>query len=297
MFVWLLAWLAAFLGPVGCASPLERSGVCRSVDIALCEERKLARDLILTALDREALYTLAGGIKPMSTGFWRGRFSAEDPDLGELRRVRRALVHVCNELYYADVQVFATAHEDERIVEAYIVHRESLARMLERTEGFWSRFGIACCTHPSEIIAVVDRMDRSDRWRGYGYLFGYPEYAVDFFVEAGVRALENGHEMGPGRDRSFYHVPTYESATGRFTWAVPLNHTERWADAEIRKRSELVLTEYVELRESIHQTNCLGTILKLVGSLVGTGITQTTTARGCVTHSFCVSCVVKERCD
>ena len=206
--------------------------------------------LLLEAADSEALYTLAGGLKPMSSGFWRGSFTVDEPDLAELRATRAALAPLRNDVWYADVQVFDNMFEGRRSVHAYVVHRASLASMIERYAAFWNRWGVTPGTHPSEVVAVVDRMPRADRWRGYGYLFGYPAEAVDFFVEAGLAAdADEQREVGPGKDRRFVHIPTYGAETGRFTYAVALDHVETSADEALASEAQRILEAYTERRD------------------------------------------------
>ena len=207
-------------------------------------------ELIRDAADHEALYTLAGGLKPMSNGIWRGSFDVENLDLTELRDVRHALGPLRNDVWYADVQVFDNADDGERQAQGFVMHRESLARMIERLESFWSPWGITPCTHPAEIVAIVDRMPRADRWRGYGHLYGYPDEAVDFFVEAGLAAADGG-EMGPGKDREFMQIPTHVAPTGRFTYAVPLDHVPTTVDRVLADRAGMILAAYEEHRLQI----------------------------------------------
>jgi len=231
----MLAW--------GCAArPLNSAD--RDAPLTSVEETSRFRELLTTALEREALYTLVGGLKPLSTGFWQGEMTVEGADLAELVRVRRALAPLRDETYYADMQVFATAHDGKRTIEAYVVHRASLAAMIEREQEFWSPLGIAPCTHPAEVVAVVDRLPQAQRWRAYGMLFGYPRYAIDFFVDATERGRASDAEMGPGVDREFLHIPTASAETGHFTWAVPMGHTERVEDRAIRRMADRILIEF-----------------------------------------------------
>ena len=203
--------------------------------------------LVHAAADHEGLYTLAGGLKPMSSGFWRGSFDVEDPDVSEITAVRASLGVLRNDVWHADVQVFARADEGTRSAHAYVIHRKALSQMIERHESFWSPWGITPGTHPAEIVAIVDRMPRADRWRGYGYLFGYPDHAVDFFVEAGV-AADDGRAVGPGKDREFIHIPTHATDSGRFTYAVPLDHVATMADRRLAEHADLILAAYAERR-------------------------------------------------
>ena len=216
--------------------------------------------LILAAADHEALYTLAGGLKPMSSGIWTGSFDVGSPDLKEMRSVRAALEPLRNEIWYADVQVFDHVHDGERSMQAYVIHRAAFARVIDRFDAFWSRWGITPETHPPEVIAVVDRMPRADRWRGYGYLYGYPAGAVDFFVRAGLEA-DDGREVGPGKDRRFVQIPTYAAETGRFTYAVPLDHTLTEEDDALADKAGRVLRAYSARKAE------MGSTARIIGEL------------------------------
>lgn len=204
--------------------------------------------LLRDAADSEALYTLAGGLKPMSSGFWSGSFEVAAPDLGEIDRVRSALAPLRDGHWYADVQVFAAAHEGKRMASAFVVHRPALSAMIDHFGAFWAPWGISPDTHPAEVVAVVDRMPRADRWRGYGYLFGFPADAVEFFVEAGLAAAEGG-EAGSGVDREFIRLPTFGAEEGRFVYAVPLGHGRTAADRALAGEAERILRAYRDGRE------------------------------------------------
>jgi len=224
-----------------------------------------AFSLLRGAADHEALYTLAGGLKPMSTGIWRGSFVVEEPDLDDLRSIRAALAPLRNDTWYADVQVFDNIHDGERSVHAFVVHRGAMARMIDRFSAFWSPWGVTPCTHPSEVVAVVDRMPKADRWRGYGYLFGYPADAVDFFVEAGL-AAEDGREVGSGKDRRFVQIPTYAAETGRFAYAVPPDHVASPADEALAIEADRILAAYAERRPRMNSTHRIVAELRRINS-------------------------------
>ena len=244
----------ALLVSGGCASTVTRTAD-RDAPLTTAAEHDQFRELLLKALDREALYTLVGGLKPLSTGFWQGKIDVATPDTAEIARVRRVLAPLRSDTYYADVQAFATTHDGQRHVEAYIVHRAALAAIVEREAAFWSPLGITACTHPAEIVAIVDRLPRPDRWRAYGLLFGYPNYAIDFFVEANDSARTGGGEVGPGKDREFFHIPTASAAESQFTWAVPLGHIDRDEDRALRARAGAILAAYRQAAPRIAATH------------------------------------------
>ncbi len=246
--------LATILWLCGCATTAtETSRAEPQGEVAARADRY---ELLREAADHEALFTLAGGLKPMSTGIWHGSFAVDAPDLTELRAVRAALDPLRNETWYADVQVFADVHEGERSAHAFVVHRRALSRMIERFASFWSPWGITPCTHPSEVVAVVDRMPRADRWRGYGYLFGFPADAVDFFVETGM-ADEDPSEIGPGKDRQFVQIPTFAADSGRFTYAAPLASERTAADDALARTAKEILEAYAERRGRMRDVDTL----------------------------------------
>ncbi len=250
-FVTALAVLTSIFILSGCTTHNRKLvGSWPSAQVALPADQLT---LLREAADYEALYTLAGGLKPMSSGFWRCSFEADGPDPIELQTVREMLGVLQNAVWHADVQIFEKVHDGERNAHAFVVHRKSLARMIDRHASFWSSWDITTDTHPTAIVDIVDRMPREDRWRGYGYLYGYPDAAVNFFVEAGV-AADDGREMGPGKDRQFMQIPTYAADSGHFTYAVPLDHVSTSADLALIKVASLILEAYEQRRPHIDST-------------------------------------------
>jgi hypothetical protein len=237
MFVLLFLTILPLANATGCAVAPDRQ--------VPAAEAALRAELIQTALDREALFTISGGLKPLSTGFWQGRIDLSTPDVDELMRVRKALAPLRTGDLYADVQAFATPFEGARHLEAYVAHRPAVAMMIERTQPFWASYGIAPDTHPAEIVAVVDRMPSLDRFRSYGLLFGYPEDAIDFFVGAAARQQETGEFV----ERRFMQIPTFEAPTGRFVYAVAEDHVTTPADARLRQRAAEILERYRAVRD------------------------------------------------
>ncbi|MEZ6036501.1 MAG: hypothetical protein R3F29_03400 [Planctomycetota bacterium] len=198
-----------------------------------------------TALDGEALYTVAGGLKPMSGGFWQGWIDVAAPDLSDVRRVRAELAEWRDDELWADVHVFDQVHEGRRAALAYVIDRASLAAVLTEHRAFFAPYGLAPDTHPAEVVAVVERMPKLDRHRGQGLLFGYPEHAIDFFVRAEAEHAEGGEMV----KRRFVQIPTFGAAAGRFVYAVPEDHVEDAADRALAQDAARVLARYRALRD------------------------------------------------
>lgn len=91
----------------------------------------------------------------------------------------------------------------------------------------------------------TEHASKYDRHRGFGYLHGYPKYAVDFFVAAARHRDETGESV----TRTFVRIPTFGRHVGGFVYAAPVDHVENEADRELRLRAEAVLNAYRLLRE------------------------------------------------
>jgi hypothetical protein len=213
--------------------------------------RARSEALLLEALDSEALYTIIGGLKPMSSGFASFKFSVEKPDLAQIEETRRMLsVWRCGDMLYADVQHFAAMYDDEktkekiRFAEAVVFNRPALAGRIGQYPDFFAPYGITPSAHPMEVLMTIEHSQQSHRWRGLGSLYGFPLYAVDFFVAAG----EGEQRTGKFVERDFYSIPTFVAAERQFVWAVPKGHEDRDEDRVIKSRAASILAEYQKRR-------------------------------------------------
>jgi hypothetical protein len=213
--------------------------------------RAKSEDLLLKALDSEALYTIVGGLKPMSSGFASFKFSVEKPDLALIEETRRLLsVWRCGDKLYADVHHFAAIYDDEetkgkiRFAEAVVFNRPALAGKIGQYSYYFAPYGITPNAHPMEVLMTIEHGQQSYRWRGLGYLFGFPLYAVDFFVAAG----EEEQRTRKFVERNFYSIPTFVAAERGFVWAVPKGHEEQEEDRAIKSRAAMILAEYQKRR-------------------------------------------------
>jgi hypothetical protein len=213
-----------------------------AVDSLAPDQRLFSEELLSKALQSEAFYTLVGQLKPVSEGFWSSYFDIERPDLSEIERVRLALKpwHSPN-VFFADVIVYEAAQNGRRYASAYVVHLPSLKSLIDQNHDFFAKLGVKSSTPPSEILLTIERCSRpDDRWRGFGLIFGYPQYAIDFFVSAGLYQRETGEFV----DRDFRQIPTPGSQSGRFVYAVPKLSPLRQVDIAFQRRSVALLEEY-----------------------------------------------------
>lgn len=214
---------------------------CFAVERLSPEDRVLADEWLLAALDRETLYTIAGGLKPISTGTRTFTFKAEAPALDEVDQARRIAAALSCGGLTAVVHLFSAGTGPERYAELVFVHQPSLDRRLSEKRAFFAPLGLTPGTPPLQVLGVVEHLPRPDRFRGLGYLFGFPDHAVDFFVQASV---PDKADVGPGKDRDFYSVPVFRAGTNYFVWAVPLGHRESPADRAIANGAAPILEAY-----------------------------------------------------
>ncbi|WAS91868.1 hypothetical protein [Nannocystis punicea] len=207
--------------------------------------RAQAEDLLLLALDREALYTIAADIKPMSSGFAELSYPADGPTPPELEALRTIVAaFTCTPELTASVQVFHATFDGVAYSDGVVFHVPRVRETVEAFADLFAAIGIAADEPPLAVVDAVDADPTTRRFRGYGHLFGYPEYAVDFFAEAAEHEAMTGEFV----EREFIHIPTFESAEGRFVYAVPVGHQENDDDVALRARAAPVLAHYAELR-------------------------------------------------
>lgn len=205
--------------------------------------RERAETLLLKALDGEALYTLVGGVKPMSSGWLSSSFDLDNPDsknLDELRQIVAAF-RVGSEIE-AHLHAFARPYKRKIMLEATLFSRPTLRAMIGQKQQFWNAFAITPAADPLETLLVTEYAPPALRFRGYGYLFGYPSHAVDFFVEASRK--QDADPLKKLVPRDFLSIPTFRNDTNRFVYAVPKGQTPNAADLALRQKCAPILAEY-----------------------------------------------------
>lgn len=250
------------------------------------EQRKTAEELLLKALDGEGLYTIVGGLKPMSSGFQNVQLPVQLPRvtdaeagviLGELankkpeelnaddkRRLgqakqaderRKALEKITQtraifehwrcgkDEIFADLHHYAQTYEGKRYLDTIVFSRPALRRAIVEKADFFSRWGITENSHPLEVSYAVEHDETNARFGGYGFLFGYPDHAVEFFVKASDEEKFTGRFV----ERDFISLPTV-AGENRFVYVVPKGHAQNEADKILRAKAERIFNEYTRRR-------------------------------------------------
>lgn len=208
-------------------------------------DEQLEQELVLRALDRASVFTVLGDIKPMSSNIWTARLDAPDLDLARVNKVRRLMAVFNDDRIYGDVITITHTVKsiETRSLEAVVFDRSAMARAVNKHGEFFGKYGITESGHPLHVAVTVEHMPSLERERGYGYLFGYPDHGVDFFVAARKKWVETGEFV----KRDFVRVQTYD-ATGT-VWAVPQGETSHQESLKFVRDAERINDVYRELRK------------------------------------------------
>jgi len=217
--------------------------------------------ILQRGLDHEALYTIVGNIKPISSV---ASFSYPIANTDSVNRIKGAVLDVAkkqqfldkitrlntliNTLDYPDLKFvlvpYQQAYKNERILQLSVVRVSKLDSVLKAKASFFGQFGLTPGADPAVVIATIEGSEPYERFRGYGYLFGYPDYAVDFYVEA----FDIKQKTNEFVKRNFFQIPTYSSDTGAFVYAYPKNHSPTKIDSTLYFHATSVLSKYKEIR-------------------------------------------------
>lgn len=235
---------------------------------------RVAVDRLLLRLgDGEALYTLAGGPKPVSSDLdvtVRIVPTVDSVALASLATLRRRVEALaCGEVG-AFVQVYSAAFPTTgdtvvRAASVIVHHRARLRQTIAAHAAFFARLGVTPDTDPRDIVFAVETAPRADRWRGYGHLFGYPDEAVDFFVRAGVVG-DSTRTLVP---RDFRRIPTVRRVPATrgapptlatFVYAVPKDAPLSPGDRALAAAAAPIHAAYVARRARAIGADSLGAL-------------------------------------
>ncbi len=221
-------------------------------------EQAWADSLLAYGLDHEALYSLMDSLKPMSSlkmlKFSLAKDSLQQagdeyilknqPALDSVAYYQNILNHLHTDKLRFCLIPFKRVQDTERYLQILVVNLDAYQKVLQEKAHFFGQWGFNLHTPPEVLLTVIEFENKLDRFRAYGYLFGYPSHAVDFFVEADKEEDRTGEFV----KRSFFPVSTYSAKTGYFTYALPKDFTPIDTDSLILKRAESILERYQAIR-------------------------------------------------
>lgn len=236
--------------------------------------------ILQKGLDREALYTLLSDIKPISSlsSFTfpiantdsAATISGKAFDVSKNQKYLDKIVKIqnaMNRLNIPDLKFFVIpykgARKDERIMQIYVARKSAVDRMLNENKSFFGQFGWVEGVNPEILVTANEFGFKYDRLRGFGYLFGYPAHAVDFYTEAEYRNEKKKEFV----KRKFFQIPTYERESGYFVYAYPEDYTPKAeVDSALYNKSVEVLNHYKSIRKNFENKGGSLQALKLIVS-------------------------------
>lgn len=227
-------------------------------------DRDRADSLIAFALDHEALYSLMADLKPISSiGFslsyplgkdstqQDGQYDVVNMSVDSVQAFVRDIEswnRVLDALSFGDYQFmllpFRQVWDGKRNMQVLLCRVDLIDDLLQEQAPFFAQWGFVPGTDPAILLTAIEFEEKHDRFRSYGYLFGYPRHAVDFFVEASLQQEETGEFVS----RDFFQIPVYAKEKGYFTYAVPKDYEPGSRDSLIYNSAQQVLEEYRQLR-------------------------------------------------
>lgn len=161
--------------------------------------------------------------------------------LEEIEDVRSILATWrCGGQIHADLVHYAISRGGERQVHAVVFALPSVRQLLTDKAAFFSRWAFTPSANPLEVVSAVEYARDATRFAGYGYLFGYPDEAVQFFATASTLQDVTGSFVV----RDFRAIPTFQRDDGQFTYAVSRGEEESTADRELKARAAKILEAY-----------------------------------------------------
>lgn len=216
----------------------------------------LIDSILQHGLDREALYTLLGSVKPMSslisfafpiaiTDNASNTSDEHETVMDRIRTIQKAVSYIqIPDIKIVESLGFASPPHSRHVILFNAVRISSLDSLLKAKENFFGQFGLVPGTDPNIVLNTIDSLDQDNRHRGYGYLYGYPDYAIDFFVET---VKSSGRPV----ERNFFLIPTYTTTpVPRFvSYAYPKNaKPTKDVDSALYYRAINVLEQYKKIR-------------------------------------------------
>ncbi len=228
-------------------------------------DQKLVDSILQFGLDREALYTILGDLKPISTlnSFSFPLANADstktaDANIVDIAKNRASLQRIeriekvlktikIPDLRFVLLPYKGTQGSKTRNMQIYVMRESLVKKKLKEQEAFFAQFGFVPDTDPTVLLTANEFNDRYERFRGYGYLFGYPDHAVDFYV----KASQHNDKTKEFVKRNFFQIPAHTRNDGYFVYAYPQDYTPKAeVDSVIYHRAVGILKEYRKVREN-----------------------------------------------
>ncbi|EIM74105.1 putative lipoprotein [Nitritalea halalkaliphila LW7] len=213
-----------------------------------------ADSLAKQTLQNEGLFTVFGGVKPISTvqhisfaiDTLTGKLLDEEEAAARMRAIQDSFRFLADEQVGFVLIPFRAVYGKSRGFELLVFHRQALENRIAAQRDFFLKRGVFPDSPAEQLLTLYEFEEKFDRFRAYGYFFGYPDAAVDFFVEAARHQEETGDFV----TRDFFQIPVASAKEGHFVYAIPKDSEPSAEDLALRARAAQLLSRYEEVRDS-----------------------------------------------
>jgi hypothetical protein len=210
------------------------------------EHQEEAKEMLQKMFESEALMTLVGDLKPMSSGSWMTlRIDVSDAPAKRIEDLLKiaSVLRVGNDIETVFAP-FTRVYEGKRFIEGFVFRRSNFRKVVTQYPKEFGYFGITPSMPFASTLGLIDGETTPERSRAYGLLFGYPKHAVDFFVEAETKQRETKEFV----KRDFWTVPVYADKSNRFVYAIPKDAKPNEIDLKIKDHVTKVVAEFTKRR-------------------------------------------------
>lgn len=256
----LLMIMVFLLSGCGIKQELSTAKTAKKLYYSLSEaDKKIADTMVKEILDNEGLYTVISGLKPISSvmnlslmigrkdTLTAGNRKITDTASNDYKKLAQ-YQRIVDVLQFGDLKFvmspFKMQIKGQRIMQINVYRQQLVDSLLTANPEFYGQFGFVPGTDGTLLINTSEYENKYDRFRSYGYLFGYPEHAVTFFVEAGISEDQKGKFV----KREFYQIPVFSTEKGHFVYALPKDTSPGAVDTLIRNRAVYALNYYKTIR-------------------------------------------------
>lgn len=203
--------------------------------------RGIAEHVLANVLERGAVFTLAGGVKPVSDGIYeeevpRGRSSAQT--LAQMRTLAAAFR--CEGRFEAAAVLTRPDEDGDRRVALFLADTRAFRSVLRRRATLFRRLGLSSHDAIEHVLFTVENAAEPARSRALGALYGFPYEAVESFARRAAQIERTGRAT---RDLRWVRI---DGVLGdpRFIYAVPRGSVPSAAERNLRRRCAAVRASY-----------------------------------------------------
>jgi hypothetical protein len=130
-----------------------------------------------------------------------------------------------------------------------VLYLPAVRRVIEEHQSLFAYHGLTPRTHPGEMLTRFGMMEEIDWNLAFGYLYGYPTHAIEFYSRLLDRA-RRGVPLKPGEAVNI-NIPTFTpvKVAGReddsqFRYRIAPGHQENDEDRRVRSSAGRILEAY-----------------------------------------------------